>query len=102
MMVTCMQKRVKIKLIPERQCGHLHAEEVEEKIPRERHGSHLQAEVGEYKVQHSPEHHGDHLHGEKGRDKVQHNIQNTMEITCMKNVEEGEDQVKLNPASRTS
>merc|ERR1712016_319293 len=40
-----MQKRVKIKLIPERQGGHLHAEEVEEKIPRERQGGHLQAEL---------------------------------------------------------
>ena len=62
MMVTCVQKRVKIKLNPERQDGHLHAEEVEEKIPRERHGSHLQAEVGEFKY---------------------NTVQNTMVITCM-------------------
>ena len=50
MMVTCMQKRVNIKLNPERQDGHLHAEEVEW------HGGHLQAEEGEYKVQLITEH----------------------------------------------
>ena len=69
MMVTCMHKRVKIKHNPERQGGHLHAEEVADQIPPESHGGHLQAEEGEYKVQ---------------------------LITCM-HAEEGEDQVQLNP-----
>ena len=32
MMVTCMQKRVKIKLNPERHGGHLQAEEGEYKV----------------------------------------------------------------------
>ena len=56
MMVTCRQQRVKIKLIPEGQGGHLHSEEVEDQIPPERHGCHLQAEEGEYKVQLITEH----------------------------------------------
>ena len=73
--------KVQVLLHPKHHDGHLHAEEVEEKIPQERHGVHLQAEVGKYKVQHSPEHRGDHLHAEKGRDKVQHNV--TMVITYM-------------------
>ena len=47
MMVTCRQQRVKIKLIPEGQGGHLHSEEVEDQIPPERHGCHLQKEEGE-------------------------------------------------------
>ena len=53
MMVICMHKKVKIKHNPER---HLHAEEVEDQIPSERHGAHLQAEEGEYKVQLITEH----------------------------------------------
>ena len=47
MMVICMHKKVKIEHNPER---HLHAEEVEDQIHPERHGGHLQAEEGEYKV----------------------------------------------------
>ena len=51
-----LHKRVKIKHNPERQGGHLHAEEVEDQIPPERHGGHLQAEECEYKVQLITEH----------------------------------------------
>ena len=58
-MVTCREKRVKIKSNspPEQDVDHLHAEE------------------DEYQVQHSPDHHGGHLYAEEGGDKVQHNTE---------------------------
>ena len=82
MMVTCMQKRVNIKLNPERQDGHLHTEDVEDQIPPERHGGHLQAEEGEYKVQLITEHIV--ITCMQKKVKITFNsIQNAREITCM-------------------
>ena len=82
MMVTCMQKRVNIKLNPERQDGHLYAEEVEDQIPPEQHGGHLQAEEGEYKVQRLREHIV--ITCTQKKVKIMFNsIQNAREITCM-------------------
>ena len=54
MMLTCMQKKVKI----------------ESKSSPEKHANHLYAEECVHQVQHRPEHHGDHLHTEKGQDNV--------------------------------
>ena len=82
MMVTCMHKRVKIKHNPERQGGHLHAEEVEDQIPPERHGGHLQAEEGEYKVQLITEHIVITCMQKKVRIEF-NSIQNDREITYM-------------------
>ena len=82
MMVTCMQKRVNIKLNPERQDGHLHTEDVEDQIPPERHGGHLQAEEGENKVQLITEHIV--ITCMQKKVKIMFNsIQNAREITCM-------------------
>ena len=57
----------------------MHAEEVEDQIPLERHGGHLQAEETEYKVQLITEYmvlselSTAHLHAEEGEDQVQLN-----------------------------
>ena len=53
--------KVLVLLNPKRYDGHLYAEEVEDQIPPERHGCHLQAEEGEYKAQLNLERQGDHM-----------------------------------------
>ena len=82
MMVTCMQKRVNIKLNPERQDGHLHTEDVEDQIPPERQGGRLQAEEGENKVQLITEHIV--ITCMQKKVKIMFNsIQNAREIRCL-------------------
>ena len=119
MMLTCMQKKVKIKsssippqeqhvdhlhekegkvqvqLNPKCHDGHLHAEEGEDQVQLnpERQGGHLQAEVVEDQI--PPKRHGGHLKAEEGEYKVQL-IQSRTHGDHL-HAEEGEDQVQLNP-----